>query len=141
MRSSYAGQYSIRLNFAPASSRAADSNGWRDSDICAVLVLDAGGKIVAANESASQLWGRGTKMLVGSDFAALFSFVVAFCGSDEFEGDWKDLRNAALDRWAMLMARPTGDAPCEVRVRLEHSVGGAGTYIATIQKVFAGAKS
>jgi hypothetical protein len=28
-----------------------------------------------------------------------------------------------------------------VRVRLEHSVGGAGTYIATIQKVFAGAKS
>ncbi len=103
------------------------------SALCAVLVLDASGKIVAVNGSARQLWAVAGKSLVGLPLAGFFESeapVVATAEADEER--WQELRTRTLDRWVSLATRATDGSVQDVHVRLERALGGAGSYIATI---------
>jgi hypothetical protein len=98
---------------------------------CAVLVLDAMGVVVAANETARELWGAAERTLVSQSFTQL---VWAGCAAPDPENTttWKALKAALVDRGAPLTARRSDGSSFGVHVRLERSLGGAGTFIATI---------
>jgi len=132
-----------------ASTSAANSSSVRSApaDFCAVLVLDATGRITAANASARTLWQTGETELVGEAFASLFVFEITSSDPEFLEAQWEVLVASALDRETPLSAQPREGAPREIRVRLETLVGAASGYIATIRPpaviapAFAGAKS
>jgi PAS domain-containing protein len=98
-----------------------------------VLVLDADGRVVAANSSARELWRAGPKPLVGIPLVGLL-------GSDAVGSEpgfaiiqWELLRKAALDRLMDVSVQPVdGRARRRMRLRLERSQGGAGTFIALL---------
>ena len=128
-----AGLVSRKVSAARDSFSAANADLADRAEFCAVLVLDASGKVVAANSSARRLWTAVDKSLVGLPFAWLFrldgdSAELEFCDSR-----WKAMKTSALDCWTQLAAQPLDGLPCDVRVRLERALGGAGSYIATIQ--------
>ena len=103
-------------------------------DLCAVLLLDAAGRIVAANASAHRLWGVAEPTLAGRALASLFVFEVTSTDPEFLEAQWDVLLASALDRSATLAIQPTGAAASrEVRVRLEKSLGAPAGYIATVQ--------
>ncbi|MDO8544765.1 MAG: PAS domain-containing protein [Opitutaceae bacterium] len=115
-------------------SNPADATGAIDeADLCPVLVVDASGRVVAANRSARQLWAAPDKFFVGLPFAALFAPGSNSSNSELLERQWKDLSAVVMDNWAPLAAQVVGGPPREVRVRLERAFGGAGSYIAAIQ--------
>ncbi len=116
----------------PNSPRAS-ADTIPDADLCAVLVLDAGGRVVAANRSARQLWAAPDKALVGFPFGGLFGLESVSAEPQSAETQWKALSTATVDRWTSSLARPLSGPPREVRVRLERALGGAGSFIATIQ--------
>jgi two-component system, cell cycle sensor histidine kinase and response regulator CckA len=117
----------------PASQSAAAGGGASTADFCGVLVLDAGGSIVAANSSAREITSVGDIALIGQPFAALFVFEIVSTDAEFLAAQWDALRESALDRWTPLSLQSPAGAPREVRVRLERAVGGAGTYIAMLQ--------
>jgi hypothetical protein len=100
---------------------------------CAVLVLDASGKVVAANRSARHLWAAMDKSLVGFSFAELLAVAGVVGDPDTPGAQWKALSTAALNRSTPLIAQPLDGSAREVYVQLERALGGAGSYIATIQ--------
>jgi PAS domain S-box-containing protein len=102
-------------------------------DFCAVLLLDAAGRITGANASARALWQTGDDELVGEHFAAQFAFEIVSSDPDFLEAQWEVLLASALERSTPLTAQPREGAPREVRVRLEKNLGAAGGYIATLQ--------
>lgn len=118
---------------AVLSSPAADADPFDEADLCAVLVLDASGNVVAANRSARYLWAGPDKSFVRSAFAGLFISALESDDPEFLETESKVLIAGALDRWTRLMAKPVDGQPRAVRVRLERALGGAGSYIATIQ--------
>jgi len=104
------------------------------ADFCAVLVLDAGGKITAANASARALWQTGERELIGEAFASLFAFEIVSNDPEFLEAQWEVVLASALDRQTVLNAQPRERAPREVRVRIEKPLGaGATGYFATVQ--------
>lgn len=119
----------VHASASPDSSSAA---AWDSTDFCAVLVIDAAGRIVAANLSARQLWAAGERALAGRCVAELFGLKPVPSEAEPGAGEWKVFKALALDRWAMLAAHAIPAAPRETRVRLERAFGGAGSFIATI---------
>ena len=103
------------------------------ADLYGMFVVDAAGKVVAANASASQFWGTGGRSFVGASLANLFATGPDGAEVDESEGQWKAFKAAALDRWTPCRARQAGDSSREVRVRLERAIGGAGSFIAMVR--------
>ncbi|ACB75446.1 PAS domain-containing protein [Opitutus terrae] len=104
-----------------------------EADLCAAVVLDATGKIVAVNQSARQLWSASDRSLIGRPFAQLFVLDAAPEAADAAVARWRILSAETLDRTTVLTALPLTGAKREVRVRLERAVGGAGSYLATVQ--------
>lgn len=117
---------------APPDAPGANPDATAWADVCAVLVLDVSGHVVAANRSARELWGVTDKAIVQLQLASLFAPDAASV-ADEADAQWHALRATALDTWARLTAYPQNGSAREVRVRVERAFGGAGTYIATIQ--------
>lgn len=103
------------------------------ADLCAVLVLDASGKVVAVNDSARALWGAGKLELVGIAFARLRTDTPSVAKQEDSEAAWKAFLADAGGRWTSMSIRSRDGSARDVRVRLERALGGAGTYIATVQ--------
>ncbi len=98
-----------------------------------MLVLDATGKITAANASARALWQTGDNELIGEAFATLFLFEITSSDPEFLDAQWEVLLDGGLNRTTPLQAQPREGAPRDVRVRLEKILGAASGYIATIQ--------
>jgi PAS domain S-box-containing protein len=113
----------------PASTPAGRS---ASADLCAVLVVDQKGRIVAANRSAGVLWSTTAGEMIGRSFASLFAFEVTSSDPDFLEAQWEVVLASALDRDTALSAQPNGLAPAEVTVRLEANAGGEG-WIAAVR--------
>ena len=99
----------------------------------AVLLLDAAGRITAANTTARALWQTGPTALLGEPFTTLFAFEIVSLDPEFPEAQWDALLASALDRSATLSAQPRQGAPREVRVCLEKTLGPHPGYLATIQ--------
>ncbi|MSU65829.1 MAG: response regulator [Opitutus sp.] len=112
----------------PAPGSAPDSAG-----VCAVLLLDATGQIVATNASATRLWRTGVDSLVGEPFATLFAFEVVSSEPEFIQAQWDGLLVTALDRPAALSIQPREGEPREMQVCLEKSTGPGAGYIATVR--------
>ncbi len=102
-------------------------------DFCAVLQLDAAGRVTGANAAARTLWQSGADSLAGEAFSALFAFEVVSSDPEFLEAQWEVLLASTLDRDTVLSARPRDGAPREVRVRLEPALGGGPGYLATVR--------
>jgi PAS domain-containing protein len=98
-----------------------------------MFVIDADGKVVAANLSACELWGSAGKSIVGVSFASLFVPGADASEVDSTDAQWSTFRTAALERWSTCLTQPPGGLGREVRMRLERAFGGAGSYIATVR--------
>ncbi len=98
-----------------------------------MLVLDAAGKVTAANASARVLWQTGENELIGDAFAALFVSEITSSDPEFLEVQWEVLLDGTLNKTTPLQALPREGAPRDVRVRLEKILGAASGYIATIQ--------
>jgi PAS domain S-box-containing protein len=99
----------------------------------AVLVLDDGGKVTAANQEAKALWQTGDGELVGESFPGLFEIDLV---SDEprlVEAQWDILLSATLGKSAILSVQPREGAPRPMVVRAEKAIGAAGGYIVVIE--------
>ncbi len=116
---------------ASASGSAAATSAA--ADLCAVLILDAAGKVTAANASARTLWQTADNELIGDAFAALFVSEITSSDPEFLEVQWEVLLDSTLNKTTPLQALPREGAPRDVRVRLEKILGQASGYIATIQ--------
>jgi two-component system cell cycle sensor histidine kinase/response regulator CckA len=99
---------------------------------CAILLLDANGRVTGANTAARQLW-QSDRDLVGRDFPSLIQFEVVSDDPDWAEAQWDVLRSAALDQSIVLTAQPGSGEPFEILVRLEKPAGADSAFIATAQ--------
>ncbi|MDO8542413.1 MAG: PAS domain-containing protein [Opitutaceae bacterium] len=115
------------------TSSASTDARLRSPEACAVLLLDAAGRVTAANTSARNLWQTGENELAGEHFVSLFAFEVVSSDPEFLEAQWEVVLASVLDRHATLSAHPREGAPREVAVRLEKFLGGTGGYIATVQ--------
>lgn len=115
------------------SSPIGDSGSMDEAARCAVFVLDASGNVVATNHSGHHFFGAQDRPLAGQPFAGFFVGPATTPETESAEARWASLRAATLDRWAELVAWKSGNGPRNVQVRIERSIGGAGTYFATIQ--------
>ncbi len=98
-----------------------------------MLVLDAAGKVTAANASARALWQTADNELIGDAFAALFVSEITSSDPEFLDVQWEVLLESTLNRTTPLQALPREGAPRDVRVRLEKILGQASGYVATIQ--------
>jgi two-component system cell cycle sensor histidine kinase/response regulator CckA len=98
-----------------------------------VLLLDAAGRITAANVAARALWQTGERDLIGEPFSSLIQFDVVSKEPDWLEAQWEVLLANALDQSPTLSVQPKDTAPVEAFVRLEKIGGPAPAYLATIQ--------
>src|SRR2546427_9976665 len=89
-----------RVNDPVSSSQPSAAAKLHDAsaDFCAVVVLDAHGRITAANGSARQLWQTGEAELVGEAFASLFVFEGVSTDPEFLEAQWAGVLASALDR-------------------------------------------
>lgn len=110
-----------------AASKSSSSNATP----IAALVIDADGLVVAANESASAMWGAAHRTLVKVPLSDLLGFDPP-AEADPADVAWQKLKAAALNQWAIARIHPRRAAEASVRVRLERARGGAGTYLATV---------
>lgn len=108
------------------------ANARTDSFFCAALVLDAGGKVVAANESARQLWSAPDRSLIGRPFLRLLALEPLPADEAACAAEWPRVRADLLDRCTHQMTQPLHGAGRPVRVRIERATGGAGSYLATV---------
>ncbi|MBC7366929.1 MAG: PAS domain-containing protein, partial [Undibacterium sp.] len=99
----------------------------------AVLLIDATGRITAANASARTLWQVSENELIGESFSTLFFFEVVSEGADWLEAQWDVILATTLERTATLSIQPREGAPRDQTVRLEPALGGGTGYIAVVQ--------
>ena len=99
----------------------------------AVLLLEAGGRITAANSTARALWQVSEAELMGESFSSLFFFEVVSEGADWLEAQWDVVLATTLERTTALTIQPREGAPRLQNVRLEPALGGASGYIAVVQ--------
>lgn len=102
------------------------------ADLCAVFVIDAGGKVVASNASARRLWSAGERALVTLPFAALFELDESEADSDQLAAAWLTLKAQANERWTQVTALPFGGGSVDAWLRIERAAGGAGSYFASV---------
>lgn len=101
---------------------------------CAILLLDADGRVTSANSGALQLW-PGEPKLLGENFASLIQFEVVSDDPDWAQAQWDVLLSAALDQSIPLTAQPRhGGAALDILVRIEKGPGADATYVATAQR-------
>ena len=98
-----------------------------------VLILDAEGRVTAANHSARSLWQTSNRDPVGGHFANLIQFDLVSDEPGWIVAQWKVLLNATLDQNTLLITKPVIGAPRQVIVRLETHLGATPGYIATLQ--------
>lgn len=103
------------------------------ADVCGMFVVDVEGKVVAANLSAHHFWENARRSFVGASLPRLFATDPDAADSDDAMAEWKAFKAATLDRWTTRLTQPATGATYQVRVRLERSMGGAGSFIATIR--------
>jgi len=99
----------------------------------AVLVLDASGRVTAANHEAKSLWQTGVGELVGEFFPGLFELDIISEEPRMVEAQWDVLLAATLDKSAILSVQPKEGAPRPMVVRAERAIGAAGGYIVVIE--------
>ncbi len=99
----------------------------------AVLVLDASGRVTAANQEAKLLWQTGVGELVGEFFPGLFELDIVSDDPRMAEAQWDVLLAATLDKSAILSVQPREGAPRPMVVRAEKSIGASGGYIVVIE--------
>lgn len=122
-------------NLLAMAEPASTQSPTGDSDTCAVFVLEAGGLVVASNTSARMFWSEVARPLVSMPFVTLLAGNEDSSGPETSSSQWLQLRSESLDRWTLRVARRLDGTTCDVRLRLERSSGGAGTYIAAVQPV------
>ena len=119
----------------PFSVSASSASAHVAPELSAVLLLDADGRVTAANHSARALWGTTGREPVGGHFCSL----IQFDGNSDEPGwiiaQWKALLNSTLDQNALLVTKPAGGMPRNVFARLETHLGATPGYIATVQPV------
>ena len=99
----------------------------------AVLVIDASGKVVAANTTARTLWQDKAKPLVNAALPELVAYAADPASTPPPAGRWEQFRLAALDQALPVELRPVdGSSSRPMTIRLERSYGGGGTYIAAL---------
>ena len=98
----------------------------------AILLLDAAGKVAAANQSAQTLWQTGPEELIGESFSSLFALDVVTDDQEWLEAQWDILLGATLERVTELSVQPREGAPRQMNVKLEKALGGLASYIAVI---------
>ena len=101
-------------------------------ELSAVLILDADGRVTAANHSARALWQTSNREPVGGHFTSLIQFDLVSDEPGWIVAQWKTLLNATLDQNALLITKPATGVPRHVVVRLETHLGATPGYIATI---------
>lgn len=95
--------------------------------------MDADGVVVASNSSARQLWSTTGSSLVALPFVRLFSLAASASDRPGAPEQWREMKRGGLDRSVVRQISPLDGPPCEVRLRIERSSGGAGSYIATVR--------
>jgi PAS domain S-box-containing protein len=98
----------------------------------AVLVLDAAGKVISANQESKALWQTGTSELVGDFFPTLFSVDVVSDDAEVLQAQWEIMLAATLDKGAVLDIQPREGAPRPMAVRTEKAIGSGAGYIVTL---------
>ena len=99
----------------------------------AVLLLDASGRVTAANATARSLWQITEAELLGEPFPSLFHFEVVSDGPEWLEAQWDVILSVALERTALLTVQPRESAPHNRSVRIEPALGAHSGYIAVVQ--------
>jgi len=98
----------------------------------AVLVLDAAGKVLSANQESKSLWQTGASELVGDFFPTLFSVDVVADDPEVLQAQWEIMLAATLDKGAVLDIQPREGAPRPMAVRTERAMGSGAGYIVTL---------
>ncbi|HEY4988624.1 MAG TPA: PAS domain-containing protein, partial [Opitutaceae bacterium] len=99
----------------------------------AVLMLDAAGKVAAANQEARALWQTGATELVGEFFPGLFALDIVSDEPEMLEAQWDIILAAILDKRAILSVQPKEGGPLAMAVRAEKAMGAEGAYIVVIE--------
>ena len=99
----------------------------------AVLVLDASGKVLSANEESKSLWQTGAGELVGDFFPTLFSVDVVSDDPEVLQAQWEIMLAATLGKSAVLDIQPREGAPRPMTVRTEKAIGTGFAYIVTLE--------
>lgn len=102
------------------------------AELCAVFVIDAGGKVVASNASARRLWCAGERPFVTLPFAALFELDAGAADPEQLTAMWLTLRVQANEQWTQITVRPLNGGSVEAWLRIERAAGGAGSYFASV---------
>ncbi len=118
---------------ASSSTDLATAQSSGPTPAAAVLLLDATGRITAANPTSRALWQVSESELIGESFSSLFHFDVVSEGADWAEAMWDVVLATTLERTATLSIQPREGAPRDQSVRLEPALGGATGYIAVVQ--------
>jgi two-component system cell cycle sensor histidine kinase/response regulator CckA len=98
----------------------------------AVLVLDASGKVLSANQESKALWQTGASELVGDFFPTLFSVDVVSDDPEVLQAQWEIMLAATLDKASVLDIQPREGAPRPMAVRTEKAIGSGAGYIVTL---------
>ena len=112
---------------------APQSATTRTSALTGVLLLDAAGRVTAANSAARTLWQADAAGLIGQLFASLFAFEIVSSDPDFLDAQWDALLASALNRDATLSAQPRTGDPVTVSVRIEPLPDTTAGYLVTAQ--------
>ncbi len=123
------------LSRPPFSFSAQSASAQAAPELSAVLLLDADGRITAANHSARALWGTSGREPVGGHICSLIQFETASEEPGWIVAQWKVLLTATLDQNTLLVTKPAAGVPRNVFIRLESHLGATPGYIATVQPV------
>jgi two-component system, cell cycle sensor histidine kinase and response regulator CckA len=115
----------------PDLSHTSANSGTASSPL-AVLVLDAAGKVLSANQESKALWQTGSGELVGEFFPDLFSLDVVSDDPEMVQAQWEIMLAATLGKTAVLDVRPKEGAPRPMSVRTEKAMGSGFAYIVTL---------
>lgn len=126
-------EYGKSVNPSGPVSAASPRLGVNSSQT-AVLLLDASGLIVGANQEAKALWQAGANELVGESFPSLFALDIVCEDPEMAQAQWDVILSAILDKQTVLRAQPREGAPKPVLVRAEKAMGIDG-YIVVVGPV------
>jgi two-component system, cell cycle sensor histidine kinase and response regulator CckA len=98
-----------------------------------VLLLDASGRITAANSGARQVWQAAEAELLGEHFVSLFAFDIVSTDPEFLEAQWDVVLATALEGTTVLRAPSRDGTPRAVRVKLDRMGISGAAYLATVQ--------